>query len=148
MADKRLTQAEANALLAMEKHRRDDTKWGYAGSGKLVIPLVSVDARESFFLDLWRSKFNLRRGKYQNRARRSQVLARLDFGGQPHRNPDGKEVRAPHLHLYIEGFADSWACPVPSKHFSDIGDLQLTLEEFMRYCNITEPPNIQRGLFT
>ncbi len=148
MTDKRLTQAEADALLAMEKHRKDDTEWDYSGLGKLVITLVSADGRESFFLDLWRNKLNLRRGKYQNRARENQVLARLDFGGPPHRNPDGKEVKAPHLHLYIEGFADSWAYPVPSKHFSNISDLQLTLEEFMRYCNITKPPNIQRGLFT
>jgi hypothetical protein len=31
--------------------------------------------------------------------------------------------------------------------FPDMNDLWRTLEDFMRYCNITEPPFIERGLF-
>lgn len=27
-------------------------------------------------------------------------------------------------------------------------DLRTTLEEFMRFCDITQPPRIERGLFT
>ncbi len=76
------------------------------------------------------------------------VLARLDFGGSPHRNPDGKEVNCPYLHLYREGFHDKWAFPVPTGSFSDIGDPWRTLEDFMRFCNITAPPDIRQGLFT
>ncbi len=72
---------------------------------------------------------------------------RLDFGGAPHRNPDGEEVGSPHLHLYREGYGDKWACPVPPDHFSNLDDLWLTLQEFMRFCNIAEPPFIKRGLF-
>jgi len=73
-------------------------------------------------------------------------LARLDFGGAPHRYPDGEEIDIPHLHLYKEGFGDKWAYPVPSKKFSNPSDPRLMLEDFMQYCNIIEQPII-KGLF-
>ena len=143
-----LTQAEADALIAMEKHRANDDAWDYPGLGvSLSIPLVSSDKRENFILDVARGRIDLRKGTYQNRARQTVILVRLDFGGQPHRNPDGVEVSSPHLHIYREGYADKWAIPVPAVSFTDITDLWRTLEDFLRYCNITQPPNIQRGLY-
>ena len=47
MANIALTQAEADGLLAMEKHRVDDKVWSppHRG-GSVTIPLVSVDGRE------------------------------------------------------------------------------------------------------
>ena len=149
MTDANLTQAEADALLAMEKRRADSTKWDYPDlGGRVTAPLVSVDGREQFFLDLWRARINLSKGTYQNRGRNVAILARLDFGGPPHRNPDGEEIASPHLHLYREGFGDKWAIPVPQDSFANLGDPCLTLADFMRFCNITKPSFIQRGLFT
>ena len=149
MADTNLTQAEANALIALEKRRVDTTEWNYPDfGGRVTVPLVSVDGRESFLLDLRRARINLAKGTYQNRGRQIVVLARLDFGGAPHRNPDGEEIESPHLHLYREGFGDQWAFPVPSNHFSDLDDPWQTLEDFMRFCTVVEPPVIRRGLFT
>jgi hypothetical protein len=98
-------------------------------------------------LDVSRGQIDLLRGKYQNRGRQVVVLIRLDFGGAPHRNPDGKEIACPHLHLYQEGFGDKWAIEVPKDKFPNIADLWQTLQDFMRYCNIVEPPFIKRGLF-
>ena len=83
----------------------------------------------------------------QNRARQVVRLARLDIGGAPHRNPDDEEIPAPHLREYREGYEDKWAKPISSEHFTAIDDPYKTLEEFMSYCNITEPPKIQRGMF-
>jgi hypothetical protein len=74
-------------------------------------------------------------------------LARLDFGGPPHRNPDGEEIACPHLHLYRQGYGDKWARPVPQDTFTNMDNLFMTLDDFMSFCNISEPPNIQRGLF-
>ena len=74
------------------------------------------------------------------------VLVRLDFGGAPHRNPDGKEILSPHLHIYREGFGDKWAFEIPTDKFSHIEDPWETLQDFMQYCNIIDPPNIQRGI--
>ena len=149
MGDANLTQAEADALLALEKRRIDTTEWNYPDfGGQVTVPLVSVEGRESFLLDLRRARIDLAKGTYQNRGRQIVVLARLDFGGAPHRNPDGEEIESPHLHLYREGFGDKWAFPVPSNHFPYLDDPWQTFEDFMRFCKVIEPPVIRRGLFT
>lgn len=149
MADSNLSQTEADVLIAMEKRRVDKNQWNYPAFGEQVtIPLVSTDGRETFLLDLHRARINLTKGTYQNRSRQVVVLVRLDFGGAPHRNPDGEEIGVPHLHLYREGFGDKWAFPVPSDRFSDVENSWQTLQDFMRFCHIVEPPIIQKGLFT
>jgi len=141
MADINLTQPEADALIAMEKIRVDDTRWDYPGlGGSIAIPLQSRDKRENFMVDVSRGKIDLLRGSYQNRSRQVVVLVRLDFGGQPHRNPDGQDIPSPHLHLYREGYGDKWATPVPANVFPDTADLWRLLEDFMAFCNIVEPP--------
>lgn len=96
MADINLTQADADALLAMEKHRIDDTEHEYPSlGGSLRVPLQSLDKRESFTLDVTRSQIQLSKGTYQNRVRGVVILARLDFGGASHRNPDDEEIQLP-----------------------------------------------------
>jgi hypothetical protein len=116
--------------------------------GSVVVPLQSRDKREQFLLDISRGRIDLLKGTYQNRARQVVVLVRVDFGGKPHRNPDDQEVSSPHLHVYREGYGDRWAVPAPSDKFGDTSDLWRTLEDFMRFCNITQPPRIERGLFS
>lgn len=149
LADINLTQADADALLAMEKHKADDAEHEYPSlGGSIRVPLVSPDRREAFFLDVMRSQVKLTKGTYQHRGRGVVVLARLDFGGAPHRNPDDEQIPCPHLHVYREGFGDRWAVPLPTNRFSDAGDPWLLLLEFMQFVNITMPPNIRRGLFT
>lgn len=147
MADLDLTQAEADALLAMEKLSESDDLREFPSPGERIeISLVSANKRERFFLDLSRSELVIAKGTYQNRARQVIVLARLDFGGKPHRNPDDEEVAAPHLHLYRQGFGDKWAIPVPPEKFRDLDSLQTMFEDFMRFCRITKPPAIQWGI--
>ena len=148
MADIQLTQSEADVLIAMEKHRLDDERYRYPMAGSLVVPLQSHDKREQFMLDIRRARIDLLKGTYQTRARQVITLVRLDFGSAPHRNPDGHEVGSPHLHIYREGYGDKWAAPVPAEHFPRIEDLWGTLEDFMKFCRVTLPPHIDRGLFT
>ncbi|MDR4506756.1 MAG: hypothetical protein MRJ65_00730 [Candidatus Brocadiaceae bacterium] len=142
-------QSEADKLIAMEKHRVNGSVWRYPGlGGSICIPLISFDKRENFNLDISRGKINLSKGTYQNRARKIIVLVRLDLGGPPHRNPDDVEISSPHLHLYREGYGDKWAMPIPTGKFSNISNLWQVLKDFMDFCNITEPPIIQKGLST
>lgn len=149
MAEINLTQAEADALIAMEKRRTNEDRNDFPMGGEsMVLPLQSPDKREQFLLDLSRGRIDLVKVKMQNRGRQVVVLVRLDLGGAPHRNPDDEEIPAPHLHVYREGYADKWAMPVPADRFRATGDLWATLEDFMRFCNITQPPHIERGLFT
>lgn len=149
MPDLPLTQAEADALFAMEKHRADDVRRDFPSlGGGITAPLVSADGRENFLLDIRRGRIDLKKLTLQNRARVTIILARLDLGGPPHRNPDGEEFAGPHLHLYREGYADTWATALPSGAFTDLQDAWTTLEDFQRFCNITQPPLIERVLFT
>ena len=139
-----LTQAVADALLAMAKRKTDDTQWRFPYTGgKTIIPLESMDGRETFHLDLYRGRINLSKNTFQNRARRSVILARLDVDGPPHRNPDDTEVPPPHLHMYVEGYGDKWAVPAPLDGFSDPTDTERTLREFMQFINVVDPPNIR-----
>ena len=149
MADLNLTQAEADALIAMEKHRVNEDRSDFPMGGQsLTLPLQSPDKREQFLLDLNRGRIDLLKVKMQNRARQVVVLVRLDLGGAPHRNPDDEEIPAPHLHVYREGYGAKWAIPVPADRFTATADIWATLEDVMQYCNITQPPHIERGLFT
>lgn len=147
MTDSNLAQSEADAFIAMEKHRVDATVYAFPITGSLVVPLQSPDRREQFLLDIRRGRIDLQKGTNQVRARQVVVLVRLDLGGAPHRNPDDSEVPCPHLHLYREGFGDKWAIAAPAAAFPRVADLWGTLEDFMRYCAVTEPPLIERGLF-
>lgn len=149
MGDLNLAQSDADALLALEKRKVDKTVHEYPIlGGSLKVPLISRDRREEFLLDVYQNQINLAKGRYQNRVRRVVILARLDFGGAPHCNPDDEEIPCPHLHLYREGFGDKWAFPVPPEAFPSIADRWQTLQDFLRYVNVTDPPDFRRSLFT
>ena len=147
MSEMTVPQADADALLTLEKHRVDDTLHRFPFLNNAVaIPLISADRREEFQLDIQRGRINLAKVTYQNRTRSILILARLDLAGPPHRNPDGEDIPCPHLHVYREGFGDKWAYPAPPTVFTDLDDLWVALDDFMRYCNITKAPNILRVL--
>jgi len=142
-----LTQHEADSLLAMEKHFLGIGRFTFPGLGSsLRFILHSIDKREEFNLDITRSRILLEKITFQTRARKVVVLARLDIGGAPHRNPDGEEIASPHLHLYREGYGDKWAEPLP-EIFQGIRDSFLLMDTFMDYCRIVSKPTIDRGLF-
>jgi hypothetical protein len=146
MAD--LTQAEADLLLAMEKHHIEPDTYEFPfGGQELEIPLVSADRDEAFLLDIYRGRLKLSKMKFQNRARQSIVLARLDLDGAPHRNPDGEEMACSHLHIYRAGFGHKWAREVRvGTVFADLSDPMQTLNDFVRFCNITIPPILNSRL--
>jgi hypothetical protein len=143
----KLTQAEADALIQMEKFYTGTDIFDFPSmGGSLRIPLHSADKREDFTLDISRNKIAFERNKLQTRVRKTIILVRLDIGGQPHRNPDGEEINCPHLHLYREGFDDKWAISLPSV-FTAPSNIFRTLNEFMDYCKITTKHFIRRDLF-
>ncbi len=147
MADDALAQVEADALLKVEKVPASSEVFDFPDlGGRIEVPLMSRDHRETFSLDINRKRIALTTG-YQTRARKVVVLARLDFAA-PHRNPDGTEIGVPHLHLYREGYGDRWAVEVPVGLLSNPQDGWQVLRDFMRYCRVIEEPNIVQGLFS
>ncbi len=148
MAEINLIQKEADALMAMEKRAADHKEWMFPNPGeRIAIPLTSVDRRENSLLDVNRSQIKLTKIVYQNRARATVILYRLDIDGAPHRNPDGEEISCPHLHIYREDFGDKWAIPAPPDTIPGTSDLFQTLDNFLKHCRVTEPPMVHRGLF-
>lgn len=68
MADMDITQAEADALIAMPKIRTNDETLDYPSlGGAISIPLISPDKRENFLLDIRKGRIDLLKGSYQNR---------------------------------------------------------------------------------
>ncbi len=142
-----LTQIEIDYLIKLEKHCIETERYQFPDQGgRIEIPLISIDRKEEFKLDIYRSSVNLSKNTYQNRARKTIALLRLDLDGSPHRNPDGTEVPCPHIHINKEGFGDKFAYPLP-KSFARCKNPADYLESFMNYCNITQMPNIEIGLF-
>jgi hypothetical protein len=142
-----LTQEEADAFIAMEKVKINRDIWHFPPPGDTRhIPLLSVDHKHSFILDIQRGRIDLKKATFQNRVHQVVPLVRVDVGGRPHRNPDDEEIPSPHIHVYREGYGDKWAYPLPLDVFTDPSDLTLTLHQFMCYCNIVDPPEIQPAL--
>jgi hypothetical protein len=147
MTEITLTQFEADFLFKMEKHCTNNDFLELPDFGGCIsVPLASSDKKENFLLDVSKGKIDLKRQKFQNRAKDVIILARLDLGS-PHRNPDGEEIGVPHLHLYREGFNDKWAYELPDI-FTNIDDFWTTLQDFMKFCNVTKSPNFRKSLFS
>jgi len=151
-----LTQAEADFLLKLPKQARpsDVLELSTASTMDRDWELLSHDRREEFILTIERGRKKTARLKYQTRARKVIVLARLDLNGRPHRNPDGQPYRPgewlsnSHLHLYKEGFEDRVAYhlnEVPNFSFTFSDDMG-ALEQFLNLCAVDPIPPIQTSI--
>jgi len=140
-----LTQNEADYLFEIAKGSVANRIYLLPGPGKqLHIPVRSIDLKHEFMLDVRSGRIELKKGTCQLRTASEHVLVRIDLAGGIHRNPDGKELACPHIHLYREGYNDQWAYPLPAV-FSKPDDLRQTLDDFLEYCNIINKPCIERG---
>lgn len=147
MAETPLTQMEADALIAVQKRSLATGPVILPVSGRVEVPLSDQEGNVDFQLDIRRSGFDISKGTNQTRVRKTIVLVRLDYGGAPHRNPDGVEVPCPHLHIYRSGYGDKWAYPISTDQFGDVNDFRRTLDDFMIFCNVIEQPEFQEVLF-
>lgn len=142
-----ISQSEADALIALEKVCVDSEPCDFPDCGQaLAIPLVSLDNKEQFVLNIRRGRIDFAKCTYLNRARQVVILIRVDIGGPIHLNPDGEEIPCPHIHIYREGYGDKWAVSLPATDFEDASSMEKTLNDFLQYCNITDIPTIQWSL--
>ncbi len=141
-----LTQAEADALIAMQKRFITPRPISLPPGVDETHELIGEDKRERFLLDLWRGTMRLSKYKMQTRGRIIVVLVRLDINGAPHTNPDGQILDGTHLHIYREGFDDRWASPIDPELFRDVEDTGIAFKDFCRFCNIEEIPPYQEVL--
>ena len=156
-----LTQVEANVLLFLPKKKKTDERYEFPLAGSVLnIPIISMDGRHAFDVDINRGRIRLTKCTYQERHHSVIILARLDVDGPPHTNPlvrsvplpylaahNGATIPCPHLHQYVAGYMDRWAIPAPAATFPSTVDIVRTLDDFFAFCNVTEPPVVVRGLF-
>jgi len=140
-----LSQDLANDLIKIEKKKIDNTIYEFPDRGnKLKVPIISIDEEHRFLIDVVRGNIKLKQITYQERYQKEITLVRLDIEGSPHTNPSVAEVPfeflepynsrffdCPHLHLYVEGYDDKWAIPVPENYFGNINDMYETLMDFL-----------------
>ena len=146
---KLISSKEINYLISLKKVFSDSKKTYQFPShgGKISIPLVSQDKKIPFDFDINRKSISLY-CTFQNRAFKTIVLVRLDFGA-PHRNPDGQEIASPHIHIWNEDYGDKIAYEVPKDAFSNLDDMHAVLYDFMKYCNIDDKyGQIKEDLFS
>jgi hypothetical protein len=155
-----LTQAEALRLLQLPKTFKPgvvsfDFSLTTAFDQEFELAAHGT-APERFLLDLERGRRKSLRLKFQTRAHRVYVLARLDLYGKPHRNPPlapyrpGERFTGHHLHLYTEGFAGRVAYlpeevpgfEVPVLPIDDVS----WLVAFLAFCHVAPIPSIQTTL--
>jgi hypothetical protein len=94
----------------------------------------SDDGTEHFLLDVYRSRRNPLKARFQLRYRRDIVLARLCTVTR-HTNPDGAAIGYPHLHRYREGYEDIWATDVSLPDNA----VATALKYFCHSINLPEP---------
>lgn len=152
-----ITQAEADGLLNLPKRFVDPAAIDFRLTEPMDVErtLRSVDRREEFLLNVERGNRNRLRLKYQTRARKVVILARLEINGPRHRNPPGQPYRpgewlgGNHMHLFREGFDDRIAYflnDVPGWDVDSGSDGIGALEAFFRFCAIEQWPPIQMAV--
>jgi hypothetical protein len=152
-----LTQQEADSLMRMPKEFVDPDLLKFTQVEPLNYDrlLHSADRREQFLLTIERGQRNRIRLKYQTRARKIVVLARLDLNGPAHHNPPespyqpDRRIAGPHMHLYRENFEDRIAyelADVPGLIVRDIRSGLSCLEDFLRFIGLREWPAIQLSI--
>lgn len=141
-----ISQAEADELLGMLKVPVTTPVLLYPAPGQnRRLDLQSEDKSEKFIVDAYRGRLDLLKGSLQTRGRSIVVLARLDFGGQPHRNPDGEEIPPLHIHRYREGFDFRWATALEPRDFPGLR-IQDLWEYFRVECNISNDVELSQAL--
>jgi hypothetical protein len=140
-----LTQAEADALIAMSKTFADTAPISLPPGVDDTRGLIGADPKERFLLDIWRATIRLSKFRLQTRGRQVIVIVRLCIDGAPHTNPDGIRLDGFHLHLYREGYEDKWAQPLDAGIFRNTSDPWQTFEDFCGFCNIEGIPPFQAG---
>lgn len=151
MATTDLSNEEATHLLQLPKQPVDpEKKWNFPDLGqKIGIEMRSEDNSERFMLSATKSGYKIEKVSFHTRARRVVMLARLDLDPDGrHLNPDGEWILGPHLHLYRMGDGDRFAVTIPKQLFPDTLDRVDCWYRFLKYCNVTQNPDVRFEIFS
>src|SRR5260370_18798087 len=85
MADMEITEAEADALIEMEKRFVDNKDWTFPAARRADCACLNIPRQaRNFHARCDPCANQLTKATYQNRARQAIILMRLDLDGPPH----------------------------------------------------------------
>ena len=139
---------DANIIIYEEKQFLDSHADFPALHNTIKLNGLGQRTKYEYIVDVNRKYYLLNRITYHQRVFTNITLLRLDIDTKPHRNPDGKKINGTHLHVYREGYGDSWAYELndPALHelwpkfaFSTLlqEDLINKFYSFAKLCNFT-----------
>lgn len=136
-----LTQEKADSLIKELKHRVEKEIFSWSSDISKDELIVAVnDNKLQFVLSLKRNPFEIR----LHFRTKDQDIGLLRVDDAPyHPNPDGEEIRGPHLHYYVEGSGLAYAKLID---WYDCSKPEDTLYRFLEEIN-TEKFPIQMDLF-
>ena len=131
-----LPQAKADEYLRVKKKFLFQSKLNLDQPFNITETLVSDEHGDIFKIDLRQGRIELLMININYRANECVVLCRLDIDDRTHKNPDGKKIVEPHIHLYKEGFGSKFAYPAKNFGFIDFSNSLSSINKFFDFCNI------------
>lgn len=138
-----ISEEQFRHLMSLPKHFVDDslielrTPW--------TREVKSDDEKESFQVDYYKGRAEIRKITVNKRYRTTVVLARL-CTLKRHTNPDGSMFEGAHFHLYDEEYGDAIAHPISVLGLDDEFEIIDAFCAFTEYCKIGSLPRIQNLL--
>lgn len=140
-----LTQEEFNYIIALKKEFKENNQ--ITLESKWSRDIVAIETRDMFILDYYIGTIALTKFTYNKRYRKTIAILRFDSSGR-HTNPDGQVFDGPHVHIYRENYGDKFAFYVSEIGINtDAIEKINVLENFLKYCNVINYPEIQQALF-
>nr|WP_302684648.1 hypothetical protein [uncultured Dialister sp.] len=150
-----LSNTDFLKLFGEEKLFEDTNAIFPAENESVSLPAVGISTKEKYLMDINRKRCTLTRITYQQRAKKTILMLRLDIDTKPHKNPDDTIIPGTHLHIYQEGYNDAWAYPLDSEELNNIlkcnfdfkklisMDQEARFNYFCKLCNFTNYPLFQ-----
>lgn len=130
--ERQLSQQEADRLIALIKETVDTMlRLPAAGQKHRRFSVIATDGPEVFDIQPYQGALEPQKQHFTALLDTPKIrLMHLCINGRKHRNPDGTVIGGTHLHIYREGFSDSYAIPIDitSPDFAD--NLMFFLKEF------------------
>lgn len=120
----------------------------------LSLDVKSFNSQNSYLVDINKKYAVIERITFQDRYKKSIILLRLDIGNRPHTNPNGKNISGNHIHIYSDGYNESYAFELDDpvlqsvnpnfdlNRFKTKNHIEL-FKAFSDFCNISNFPSIE-----
>lgn len=139
-----LTDSEARFLLEIEKIVTENSIDIPIDGDKCGLNLERHDNNDNvLIIHIVSSSKNKEKYTFNVVYNKCITILRIDIGGSlVHINPDGTEIPVPHMHIYRDGFDDTFAIPLPDS-FSDVDNIAKVLYDLFAYSNVINRDNVE-----